>query len=84
MLKDFRQMTEQELEDIRELECDDEGLFQQLEEINQPAHYVVNALRNNKYSTDSKTIAGLIPMEQLAIFHLVQEKGLIFNHHHTI
>ena len=72
-------MTDKELEDVRELEYDDEGLFQQLEEINQPPDYVVNALQNNKYSTDSKTIAGLIPSEQSAIFLLVQENGLIFN-----
>ena len=39
----------------------------------------MNALQNNEYSTDSKTIAGLIPTEQPAIFHLVQEKGLIYN-----
>ena len=36
MLKDFSQMTEEEFEHIAELEDDDEGLFQQLEEINQP------------------------------------------------
>ena len=34
MLKDFSQMTEKELDHIGELEYD--GLFQQLEEINQP------------------------------------------------
>ena len=79
MIKDFRQMTEQELEDIGELEYDDEGLFQQLEEINQPPDYVVNVLQNNEYKTDSKTIAGLTPTEQPATFHLVKEKGLIFN-----
>ena len=67
------------LEHIGELEYDDEGLFQQLKEINQPPDNVVNALQNNEYSTDSKTITGLIPTEQPAIFHLVQEKGLIFN-----
>jgi len=79
MIKDFRQMTDKELEDLGELEYDDEGLFQQLEEINQPPDYIVNALQNNEYATDSKTIAGLIPTEQPAIFHLVQEKGLIYN-----
>ena len=77
MLKDFSQMTEEELENIGEFEYDDEGLFQQLEEINEPPNYVVNTLQNNEYSTDSKTTAGLIPTEQPAIFHLVQEKGLI-------
>ena len=76
MLKDFSQMTEEELE---QLEYDDEGLFQQLGEINQPPDYIVNALQNNEYSADSKTKAGLIPTEQPAIFHLVQEKVLIFN-----
>ena len=35
MMKDFSQMTEQDLEDTGELEYDD-GLFQQLEVINQP------------------------------------------------
>ena len=35
MIKDFHQMMDQELEDIGEIEYDDEGLFQQLEEINQ-------------------------------------------------
>ena len=79
MLKDFSQMTEEELEHIGELEYDDEGLFQQLEEINQPHDYIVKALQNNEYSANSKTIAGLIPTEQPAIIHLVQEKGLIFN-----
>ncbi len=78
MLKDFSQMMEEELEHVGELEYDD-GLFQQLEEINQPPDYIVNALQNNEYSADSKTIAGLIPTEQPAIFHLVQEKVLIFN-----
>ena len=34
MLKDFSQMTEEELEYIGELEYDDEGVFQQLEEMN--------------------------------------------------
>ena len=72
-------MRDQELEDIGELEYDDEGLFQQLEEINQPPDYVLNALQNNEYSTDSKTIAGLIPTEQPAIFHLVKENILIIN-----
>ena len=68
-------MTEEELEHIGELEYDDEGLFQQLEEMNRPPDYIVNALQNNEYSADSKTIAGLIPTEQPAIFHLVEEKG---------
>ena len=36
MLKSFSQMTEQELEDIEELEYDEEGLFQELEKVNQP------------------------------------------------
>ena len=36
MIKDFHHMMEQELEDIGELEYYHEGLFQQLEEINQP------------------------------------------------
>ena len=81
IIKDFRQMTEQELEDIGELEYDDEGLlFKQLEEMYQSPDYVVNALQNNEYSTDSKTITGLIPTEQPARFHLVQEKVLIFNY----
>ena len=79
MLKDFSQMTEEELENIGELEYDDEGLFQQLEEINQPPDYIVKALQSNEYSVDSKTKAGLISTEQPAIFHLIQEKGLIFN-----
>ena len=79
MLKDFSQMTEEELEHIGELEYDDEGLFQQLEEMNRPPDYIVKALLNNEYSADSKTKAGLIPTEQPAIFHLVQEKVLIFN-----
>ena len=70
---------DEELEDTAELEHDDEGLFQQLEEINQPPDYIVKALQNNEYAADSKTKAGLIPTEQPAIFHLVQEKGLIFN-----
>ena len=39
----------------------------------------MNALQNNEDSTDSKTIAGLTPTEQPATFHLVKEKGLIFN-----
>ena len=39
----------------------------------------MNALQNDEYSADSKTKAGLIPTEQPAIFHLVQEKVLIFN-----
>ncbi len=39
----------------------------------------MNALQNNEYSADSKTKAGLIPTEQPAIFHLFQEKVLIFN-----
>ena len=43
MIKGFCQMTKQELEDIGKLEYD-EGLFQQLEEKNQPPDYVVNAL----------------------------------------
>ena len=72
MIKDFCQLMDKEWEDIGEWEYD-EGLFQQLEEINQPPDYVVNALQNNKYSTDSKTITGLIPTEQPAIFHLVKE-----------
>ena len=76
MLKDFSQMTEEELE---QLEYDDEGLFQQLGEMNRPPDYIVKALQNNEYSADSKTKAGLIPTEQPAIFHLVQEKVLIFN-----
>ena len=79
MIKDFCQMMDEELEDIGELEYDDERLFQQLEEINEPPDYVLNALQNNEYSTDSKTIAGLIATEQPAIFHLVKEKWLIFN-----
>ena len=79
MLKDFSQMTEEELEQIAEFKYDDEELFQQLEEINQPPDYVVNVLQNNEYSADSKTKAGLIPTEPPAIFLLVQEKGLIFN-----
>ena len=78
MLKDFSQMREEELGHIGELEYDD-GLFQQLEEINQLPDYIVKVLQNNEYSADSKTKAGLIPTEQPAIFHLVQEKGLIFN-----
>ncbi len=45
-------MTEEELEHIGELEYDDEGLFQQLEEINQPPDYIVKALQNNEYSAD--------------------------------
>ena len=61
MLKDFSQMTEEELE---QLEFDDEGLFQQLGEINQPPDYIVKALQNNEYSADSKTKAGLIPTDQ--------------------
>ena len=32
MLKDFSQMTEEELEHIGEIAYDDEGLFQQLED----------------------------------------------------
>ena len=40
-------MMEKELENIGELEHDDEGLFQQLEEISQPPDNVVNALLNN-------------------------------------
>ena len=79
MIKDFRQITDQELKYIGELEYNDARLFQQLEEINHLPDYVVNALQNNEYSTDSKTTAGLIPTEQPAIFHLVQEKGLIYN-----
>ena len=78
MLKDFSQITEEEWGHIGELAYDD-GLFQQLEEINQPPDYIVNALQNNEYSADSKTKAGLIKTEQPAIFHLIQEKGLIFN-----
>ena len=39
----------------------------------------MKALQNNEYLADLKTKAGLIPTEQPAIFHLVQEKGLIFN-----
>ena len=62
-------MKNEKMEDI--WEYDDERLFQQLGEINQPPDYVVNALQNNEYSTDSKTIVGLIPTEQPAIFHLV-------------
>ena len=54
MLKDFSQMTEEELEHRGELEYDDEGLFQQLEEINQPHDYIVKALQNNEYTADSK------------------------------
>ncbi len=76
MLKDFSQMTEQEL---GELEYDDKGLFRQLEEVNQPSNYVVKALQNNEYSVDSKTRAGLIPTEEPAQFYLVKEKLLIFN-----
>ena len=34
MRKDFSQITEQELEDIGELEYDDEGLFQELGKVN--------------------------------------------------
>ena len=79
MLKDFSQMMEEELEQIGELKYDDEGLFQQLEEINQPPDYIVKALQNNEYSADSKTKSRLTPTEQPAIFHLVQEKGLIFH-----
>ena len=79
MLKDFSQVTEEELEHIGELEYDDEGLFQQLKEINQPPDYIVNALQNNEYSTEWKTIAGLIPKKQPAIFHLAKEKVLLFN-----
>ena len=56
MLKYFSQMMEEELEQSGELEYDDEGLFQQLEEINEPPDYIVNALQNNEYSADSKTI----------------------------
>ena len=67
-------MTEEELEHIVELEYDDEGLFQQLDEINHPPDYIVNALQNNEYSADSKTIAGLIPTEQPAIFHLFKKR----------
>ena len=52
MLKDFSQMTEEELGHIGAF--DDEGLFQQLEEINQPPDYIVNALQNNEYSTVQK------------------------------
>jgi len=40
MLDDFSQMTEQELGDIGELEYDDEGLCQQVEETNQPPDYI--------------------------------------------
>ena len=43
------------------------------------ADYIVKALQNNEYSADSKTKVGLIPTEQPEIFHLVQEKVLIFN-----
>ena len=79
MIKDFSQMTEQELEDVRELEQDDEGLFQQLRETNQP-NYIVKALENNEYSANSKTIAGLIPTKkETGMFYLVKEKVLIFN-----
>ena len=39
-------MTEEELE---QLEYDDEGLFQQLGEINQPPDYIVKALQNWSY-----------------------------------
>ena len=56
MLKDFGQMTEEELEHFGELEYDDEGLFQQLGEINQPPDYIVNALQNNEYSANSKIV----------------------------
>ncbi len=76
MIKDFSQMTEQEL---GELEYDDEGLFRKLEEVNQPPNYVVEALQNNEYSVGSKTRAGLIPTEEPAQFYLVKEKVLIFN-----
>ena len=43
MFKDFSQMMEEELGHIGELEYDD-GLFQQLEEINQSPDYIVKAL----------------------------------------
>ena len=36
IIKDFSQMMEEELEKMGKLEYDDEGLFQQLEEVNQP------------------------------------------------
>ena len=64
MIKYFRQMMDKELEDIGELEYDDDRLFKQLEEINEPPDYVLNALQNNENSTDSKTIAGLNPTGQ--------------------
>lgn len=76
MLKDFSQITKQEL---GKLEYNDEELFQKLEEVNQPPNYVVEALQNNEYLADSKTRAGLIPTEEPAVFHLVKEKVLIFN-----
>ena len=51
MLQYFSQMMEKELEHTGELE-DDEGLFQQLKEINQPTDYIAKALQNNEYSAD--------------------------------
>ena len=79
MIKDFSQMTVQELEDMGELEYDYEGLFQQLGKVNQPPDYVVKAIQNNEYSTDSKTIAGFIPTEESVQFYLVNAKVLVFN-----
>ena len=43
-IKLISQMTEEELE---QLEYDDEGLFQQLGEMNRPPDYIVKALQNN-------------------------------------
>ena len=40
MLKDFIQITEQELRDVGELEYDDKGLFQELGKINRLPDYV--------------------------------------------
>ena len=79
MLKYFSQMTEQEQVEIRKLEYDDEGLFQELGKVNRPLDYVVKAIQNNEHSSDSKTIAGFIPTEESAQFYLVNAKVLIFN-----
>ena len=64
MMKDFSQMTEQDLEDTGELEYDD-GLFQQLEVINQPLImlWMLSKTMNVQQIQKKKKIKKKIPLQ---------------------
>ena len=74
MLKDFSQMTEEELDQIGELEYDDEGLFQQLEEINKPPDYIVNALQTMNIQRIQKPKQGSFQKKNQQYFILFKKR----------